>query len=226
MVDPEYAEIKAEPIKKEQLHPRRMRRFINHLSSATIKARERSEKKQQIKAKIEKVKSVSLNKRSTKKMIESELGDFEDVVHDIIHDEEKILEEQRKETKQIAELKTMVENLSKKLIEIGRDYAKEMEQKDDKILELRESLASANIKISETGDERQKKIDLIEKKLKSKTKSAKDNVGDIESHLSMLEQRHKDLKKTGKHTKKDLDRVKKMIDTHKDKLKTVKAKKK
>ena len=167
---------------------------------------------------MDRVKAVSLNKRSTKQQIEHELGSFEETVHDIIKDEEKILEEQRKETRQIGELKRMVENLSKKLIDIGREYARELESKDDKIMELREALAAANIKISESGEERQKKIADIERKLKQKQsapKSRHDHITEMEMHLASLEKKHSALKEKGKHKKSDLDRVQRIIDKHK-----------
>ncbi|MFC1741955.1 hypothetical protein ACFL3V_05445 [Nanoarchaeota archaeon] len=219
---------------KKELHPGKMRAYIRHLSVAAIRAEELASKKQDIKQRLDRIKSVSLNKRSTKTMIEHEIGSFEDAVQEIIKDEEKILEEQRRETKQITELKAMVENLSKKLIGIGREYAGELEEKDGKIMELREALASAHIKISESGEERQKKIENIEQRLKEKhgkpkkdkPKTKAEHVNEIEGHLNTLEAKHKELKKKGKHKKKDLDRVKKLIDTHKGKLKTIKAKKK
>ncbi len=215
-------------IDKDAIHPGRMKRFMTHLSSAAREAEERSVKKQEIKEKLQRIKAVSLNKRSTKEQIEHEIGSFESTVKEIIHDEEKILEEQRKETRQIGELKSMVENLSKKLIEIGREYARELEAKDDKIMELREALASANIKISESGEERQKKIEFIETRIKEKQsqavpKSREDHISDMESHLKALEARHKDLKKTGKHKQADLDRVQSIIDKHKLALAKVKG---
>lgn len=214
-------------IDKQKLHPDRMRRFMVHLSAAAIRAQERSTKKNEVKQRLEKMKSVSLNKRSTKQMIESEFGDFESTVHEIIKDEEKILEEQRKETKQISELKRMVEELSRKLIDLGREYASELETKDRKILELREALAHAHIKISESGDDRKAKIAEIEKKLKEKQSverppSRIEALGALEEHLTSLEQRHTELKKKGKNSKKDLDRVKQLIESHKQKIKTLK----
>jgi chromosome segregation ATPase len=223
----DYAEIKAEPgVSKDDMHPGRMRRFVTHLSAAAIKAEERSVKKQHIKEKIERIKSVSLNKRSTKQAIETELGSFESAVHDVLKDEEKILEEQRRETRQINELRRMVENLSRKLIDIGKEYAQELEEKDNKIMELREALASAHIRISESGEDRQKKIEDIEKRVKAKQrepvpeelKSKQEYISEIESHLRVLEQRHKDLVMSGQHTKADLDRLKRLIDTHKQSL--------
>jgi chromosome segregation ATPase len=214
-------------VDKEKLHPERMKRFMVHLSAAAIRAQERSAKKNEVRQRLDKMKSVSLNKRSTKQMIESEFGDFESTVHEIIKDEEKILEEQRRETKQISELKRMVEELSKKLISLGREYAGELEAKDRKILDLREALAHAHIKISESGEDRKAKIAEIEKKLKEKQSverppSRSEVLGALEEHLTSLEQRHTELKKRGRHSKKDLDRVKKLIDTHKQKIKTLK----
>lgn len=222
----EYLEIKAEPVSKDDLHPGRLKRFVAHLSVAALKAEERSVKKQEIKNQLDRIKSVSLNKRSTKQVIENEFGSFESAVHEMIHDDEKILEEQRRETRQISELRKMVENLSRKLIDIGREYASELEEKDSKILELREALASAHIKISESGEDRQKKIDAIEKKIKRKSNSARHDVYELESQLKTLEVKHRELKRKGKHKKNDLDRVKKLINTHKDKIKKIKAKKK
>ncbi len=207
-----------EGVKKEDLHPDRMRRFVRHLSAAAIKAEERSVKKHKVRERLEKIKSVSLNKRSTKEMIEGEIGSFESAIHEIIHDEEKILDEQRRETKQINELKSMVEILSRKLIDIGREYASELEDKDRKILELREALASAHIRISESGDERQKKIENIERKIKerpSRLEPVFESADDLANQLAELEQRHEELKKSGKHSKADLDRVKRLIDKHK-----------
>lgn len=223
----DYDEVEAAPgVSKEDLHPGRMRRFVTHLSAAAMRAEERSAKKKQIKEKLDRIKSVSLNKRSTKQAIETELGSFESAVHDVLNDEEKILEEQRRETRQINELKRMVENLSRKLIDIGREYASELEEKDNKIMELREALASAHIRISESGEDRQKKIEDIEKRIRAKQeesvpeelKSKQENIAEIESHLRVLEQRHKDLVMSGRHTKSDLDRLKRLIDTHKQSL--------
>lgn len=221
----EYLEINVDPILKDELHPGRLKRFVAHLSAAARKAEERSVKKQDIKNKLDKIKSVSLNKRSTKQVIETEFGSFESAVHGMIHDDEKILEDQRRETRQISELRTMVENLSRKLIDIGREYASELEEKDGKILELREALASAHIKISESGEDRQKKIAAIEKKIKGKSASAKYDVDKLESQLKTLESKHSVLKKKGKHKKKDLDRIKTLIDTHKTKIRKIKTKK-
>ena len=225
MAEEEYLELKAAPVDTDELHPRKMRRFISHLAASAIKAEERSAKKQKIKEKLERMKSVSLNKRSTKKMIEDEFGSFESVVKELIHDDEKILEEQRKETRQITELKRMVEDLSKKLIAIGREYAKEIDDRDRKILELREALAAANIKISESGEERKKKIREIERKLKQQRpavpeplKPKSDMIRELESHLDLLEERHKSLKEKGIHKKEDLDRIKSIIDRHKQAL--------
>ncbi|MBW2964483.1 hypothetical protein KY363_03410 [Candidatus Woesearchaeota archaeon] len=217
---------------KKDFHPERMRRFVRHLSAATISAEERAHKKNTVKNQLEKVKGLALNKRSTKEQIEHEFGSFESTVHDIIKDEEKILEEQRRETKQISELKEMVENLSRKLIGVGRDYAKELEDKDAKIMELREALAAAHIKISESGEDRQKKIEDIERRVKQKQDlppppmTRDDHIAQLEDHLGTLEQRHKELQKTGQHSKKDLDRVKKLITKHKDTIGKLKAKKK
>jgi small-conductance mechanosensitive channel len=184
----EFAEISApEERKKKDYHPGRMKRFVRHLSTATISAEERAAKKQAVKSHLERVKSLSLNKRTTKQQIEHEFGSFEDTVQEIIKDEEKILAEQRKETKQIGELKTMVENLSTKLIDIGREYARELEAKDSKIMELREALAAAHIKISESGEDRQKKIEDIERRIKQKQPAPKkprtkaDNIAELEA---------------------------------------------
>lgn len=226
----DYTELKSDVPsgKKAEFHPVRMRRFVTHLSAAAKQAEERSNKKQKVKEKIESIKAVSLNKRSTKQMIEHELGSFEDVVHEIIHDEEKILEEQRKETRQITELRSMVEDLSRKLIDIGREYAKELEEKDGKILELREALAAAHIRISESGEDRQRKIEDIERRIKQKKdapsttpfvpKTKEQHMADVESHLRSLEERHKDLKRLGVHSKEELDRVQQIIDKHKTTL--------
>ncbi len=221
----DYVELSAPEhhVDKDSLHPGRMRRFVTHLSAAAREAEERSAKKQEIKDKIERVKAVSLNKRSTKQQIEHELGSFESTVKEIIHDEEKILSEQRKETRQIIELKAMVENLSGKLIEIGREYARELEEKDEKIMELREALAAANIKMSESGEERQRKIADIERKLKQRPaspppKSKDDHIADMEAHLKSLEERHRELKRSGQHSSEDLDRVQSVIDRHKRSL--------
>ncbi|NQU78495.1 hypothetical protein HQ545_01875 [Candidatus Woesearchaeota archaeon] len=209
-----------EPEKDVAIHPGRLRRFVNHLASSAIRAEDRSVKKQEIREKIDRIRSVSLNKRSTKKVIEDELGSFEAAVREIIKDEEKILEEQKRETRQITELKAMVEKLSSKLINLGRDYAGELESKDKKVLELREALASAHIKISESGEEREKKIRNIEARVRKGGKS--NQVVELEDHIKSLESRHKDLRKSGKHSKRDLDRVKKLIDKHKDKIKKLK----
>ncbi len=227
----EFTELKGpdEPEKKKDFHPRRMKSFIRHLSVATLTAEERSEKKAAVKDHLNRVRNLALNKRSTKQEIETEIGSFESTVKDIIKDEEKILEEQRKETKQIGELKVMVENLSKKLIDIGREYAGELEAKDEKIMELREALASAHIRISESGEDRKKKIEKIEQKLKdkraspSKPLSRSDHISELESHLKSLESRHKELHKEGKHSKKDLDRVKRLIIKHKENIKKLKS---
>jgi len=217
-------------IKKEELHPEKMRAFIRHLSAAAIKAEERSMKKNRVKEHLEKIKTVALNKRSTKDMIEGEVGTFESAIHEIINDEEKILEQQRNETRQINELKTMVESLSKKLIDIGREYARELEEKDNKIMELREALASAHIKISETGGDRQKKIEDIERRIKQKAREpepaeeVKESVEEVETQIALLESKHKELKKKGKHRKQDLDRLKKIIDQHKEAISKIKKK--
>lgn len=220
-----------EPVKKE-FHPGRMRRFIRHLSAATISAEDRSQKKRAVRQQIEKVKSLALNKRSTKEQIEHEMCNFESTVHEVIKDEEKILEEQRRETRQISELREMVENLSRKLIGVGRDYAKELEDKDNKIMELREALAAAHIRISESGEDRQKKIEEIERRVKQKQDlppppiTRDDHIAQLEDHLKSLEERHKELHKAGKHSRKDLDRVKKLITKHQDAIGKLKAKKK
>ncbi|MBW2996924.1 hypothetical protein KY349_01135, partial [Candidatus Woesearchaeota archaeon] len=194
MAEEDYPELKAAPIEKDELHPRKMRRFVRHLSVSANKAEERSVKKQKVKEKLDRIKSVSLNKRSTKKTIEQEFGSLESVVRELIPDDEKILEEQRRETRQIGELRSMVEDLSKKLIAIGREYAQELEDRDRKILELREALAAAHIKISETGEERQKKIREIERRIKGrqepiveKVQSKAEMLKELELHLKTLE---------------------------------------
>jgi chromosome segregation ATPase len=216
-------------IDKDNLHPVKMRRFISHLAAAAKVAEERAIKKRQIKEKLESIKSLSLNKRSTKQMIEQELGTFESAVHEVIKDEEKILEEQRKETKQITELRKTVEDLSRKMIDLGREYAKELEQKDRKIMELREALATAHIKLSESGEDRQRKIEEIERKIRQKRefvprpKAKHEMISEVEQHLASLEEQHAALKRMGRHSKKDLDRVKAMIDSHKQTLARVKG---
>jgi chromosome segregation ATPase len=223
--EPEFLEVKVpkaemSKVAGHQMSPDRMRRFITHLSLATSRAETKMQQKGEVKDKLERIKQLSLNKRSTKNEIETELGSFEDLVKEIIKDEEKILEEQRKETQQVNQLKGMIETLSKKLIEVGQEYSAELEHKDGKILDLREALASANIKMSETGDERQKKIDRIERHVKAKADN-KPSHEDVESHLSLLEDRHDELTKSGKHPKKELDRLKRVIDTHKEALSNV-----
>ena len=203
----------------------KMRRFVRHLSAATKKAEEKSQQKHEIRTRIEKIKQLSLNKRTTKDQIETELTDFEKMVREVIKDEEKILEEQRKGTKQINELKSMVEMLSKKLIALGGDYAEELDAKDRKILELREALASAHIKLSDSGETRAEKIKKIEERVRAKaeepeTEELPEQISheELHEHLKQLEKIHTQLKKSGKHPKKKLDQLKKKIDEHKQTL--------
>lgn len=216
--DEKFVEVRAveplHPDTKKEISPLKMRRFVTHLSTAVGRVHEKNKQKNEIKSRIERIRQVSLNKRSTKQEIESELGNFEDVVREIIKDEEKILQEQRKGTRQVTELKGMVEMLSKKLIELGGDYAEELDSKDKKILELREALASANIKMSESGEGRAEKIKKIEEKVRAKA-DAPPSKEDLHAHLKELEKTHARLKKSGKHPKKKLDQLKRVIDRHK-----------
>ena len=81
--------------------------------------------------------------------IEDSFGDFEHLVSGLIKDEQKILEEQRREAQEMRSLKSMVEDLSAKLVTLGREYAMEMEKKDQKILDLQERRRAAYFKESE-----------------------------------------------------------------------------
>ena len=224
-----YVEMKVpEPPKKQGADakkgysPGKMRRFMRHLGVSSTKVEGQIRAKAEVRGRLEKIKSLALNKRSKKSDIEDEFTDFQQMVHDIIMDEQKILEEQRRETKEIQSLRSMVEDLSRKLVDLGREYAIEMEKKDKKILELRESLASARMKVSEQGQSRKDKIAEIEDKIKKKADVNKAEVRKVETDLKALEQTHAQLKRSGKHPPDQLDRLKKVIDSHKEKLKTLK----
>ncbi len=210
---------KTEPVKKK-LDPSRMRKFMSHLSRAALSYETKMQQRAAIHSKIQTLKSMSLNKRTKKADIESEFGNFQDLVNDVIKDEHKILEEQRKNTQEVSALKKMVEELSAKLVSLGKEYAMELEKKDKKINELREALANARMKLTEMRSEakakpadRKARIAEIEKKVKSST-----NIKKLENDLKTLEAAHKKLVRSGKHPKKDLDRLKRMIDSHKKKL--------
>jgi uncharacterized protein YeaO (DUF488 family) len=203
----------------KEINPFKLRRFVKHLSTASIRAEEKSLKNKEVIEKIEKIRQLSLNKGSTKDEIESELTDFESSIREIIKDETLILDEQRKGTKQVNELRKMVEMLSQRIIELGRQYAAEMGEKDSKILELREALASAHITISESGGDRKKKIEMIEQKVRERAPAfEKESDDDLAIQLKMLEQKHAELKKTGKHPPSELERIKKIINAHKKKI--------
>lgn len=126
----EYPELMVPPSEEEHVadgkketeprfSPLKMRRFVKHLSSASTKVHTQIKAKADIRERLERIKSMALNKRTKKAEIESEFSDFQSLVHDIIMDEQKILDEQRRETKEIRSLKEMVEDLSKKLVDLG-----------------------------------------------------------------------------------------------------------
>ncbi len=197
-------------------NPRRIKRFVAHLSTASTKHETKLKKKADVRGQIEKLKSLSLNKRTKKADLENAFGDFEQEIHEVIMDEQKILEEQRLETKEIQLLKSMIEELSKKLVQLGKEYAVEMDHKDKKIFELRDSLASVRM---DGGMTRKDKIAAIEKKVKAKSQATtSSHVENLKSSLKSLEVTHRQLAKSGAHPKKDLDRLKKTIESHKKKL--------
>jgi len=198
-------------------NPRRIRRFVSKLSGASTKYEDKIRKTSDVKGQIEKLKSLSLNKRTKKVELEEAFQDFEDSVREVIMDDHKILEEQRRETKEVIALKGMIEDLSKKLVQLGKEYAIEMEKKDKKIFELRDSLASSRM----SGPSRKEKIAALENKVKSDGKSSQ--VESIKSRLKSLEDTHRQLVKSGVHSKKDLDRLKKTIDAHKKKISQIRS---
>ena len=225
----EYPEIQVpvaqpteKPVEEPGIHPGKMRRFMRQLSRASTKVETQIRAKADVRGKIEKIKSMSLNKRTKKAELESELTDFETMIHNIVMDEQKILDEQRRETREMQSLKKIVEDLSTKLVQLGREYAIEMEKKDKKIFDLRDNLATARMKASEAKDDRQEKIAAIEQRIKTKTKAKRSEISSVANDLKALEDTHRKLTSSKKHPKQDLDRLKKVIDSHKNKLKALK----
>lgn len=203
-----------------ELNPLKLRRFIRHLSVASIRAEEKAAKNKEVLEKIDKIRQLSISKGATKEQIDAELTDFESTIREVIRDETLILEEQRKGTKQVTELRKMVEMLSQRIIELGRQYATEMDEKEQKILELRDALASAHITIAESGIDRKKKIDIIEQKVKDKAVPIHE---ELNLQMKMLEEKHAEMKKSGKHPRSELERLKKIMEAHKKKIAELKG---
>ena len=219
--DDEYRQIEVpvehHHIDKNKMHPDKLRRFITHLAKASDNVEVRAEAKKSVKDGLERIKSLALNKRTKKTDIESEITEFEDLFSKVIMDEKAILESQIKGTREITLLKQQINILSSKLAKLRDNHSDALNEKAEQILDLKESMAQANIKLSESGIDRQKKIEEIEKKIKGKSP-----VTELEAHLKSLEQRHNNLKKSGKYNKRDIDRLKKIIDTHKTKISKLK----
>lgn len=229
----EQGRVQQVPAKKlvPQWNPFMLRRFVTHLSVAARKYESKSAAKQELQTKLQQIKKLALNKRSKKNQVVEVFTDFEEMLLQIMKDEKVLLEEQRKETHELNTLRQQVSDLNAKLIELGNAYTKELEEKDKKILQLKESLASLHIRISEDKtsavtvptekSERQGKVDGVEARVKGRS-APQEPVAQLEEQLAALEQKHKELAKSGRHSKEDLARVKKIIDAHKKKIQELK----
>jgi hypothetical protein len=234
------------PLKK--MDPFMMKRFVTHLAVASKKYETKTKAKEDLKAKLAEIRQLALNKRSKKEHVLNVFSDFEEKLLTIIKDEKALLDEQRKEVHEINTLKTQVSELNSKLIELGKSYAKELEQKNKKILEMKEQLTTLHIQKSEeetttsiavadAQNQRQKKIDTIESRIQLKmqektpltttislqsTAAPAENKKELEKQLALLEKKHKELARSGKHSKDDLDRVRSIIESHKKKMEKIK----
>ncbi|MBI5398890.1 hypothetical protein HZB03_05490 [Candidatus Woesearchaeota archaeon] len=212
----------------EKWNPFMLRRFVTHLSVAAKKYESKSAAREELQTKLQQIRQLALNKRSKKNHVVEVFADFEQKLLSIMKDEKVLLEEQRKETHELNSLRTQVAELNAKLIELGKEYAKELEEKEMKLMQLKENLASLHIRMSEDTTSpqpasekkfyRQKRVGEIALRAEGAATEAASPIIQLEAQLAALEQKHKEFAKSGKHSKEDLARVKKIIDAHKKKI--------
>ncbi|MBI4739263.1 hypothetical protein HY772_06955 [Candidatus Woesearchaeota archaeon] len=216
----------------EKWNPFMLRRFVTHLSFAAKKQESKTAAKQELQTKLQQIKQLALNKRSKKNQVLEVFTDFEQLLLQIMKDEKVLLEEQRKETHELSSLRQQVSELNAKLVELGKEYAKGLEEKDKKILHLKENLASLHIRMSEgtaypqraleEESDRQKQVEEIVSRANGAAISVAPVVMQLEAQLAEKKKKHKEFAKSGEHSKEDLARVKKIIDAHKKKIREMK----
>jgi len=202
----------------------RLKGFITQLALASVRVDKKRQAKREVSEHIGRIKKLALNKRSTKGEIESQMDILQDNIAKIIRDESKILDEQRADTALIREMKKKIDVMNNRLIDMGKEYAANLEEKDVKIDELEAELGSSKSELEDAGYhiDRKKRLAAVETRLKAKIQANKQEIKTYEEYIKKLEGRYKKIKAKGKHKKEDLQRVKKVIDTHKAKIKDLK----
>jgi chromosome segregation ATPase len=199
----------------------KLKRFLLNLASASKAVNEKQQKKEEISQQLSALKGVSKGKKS-----EIAINLLEKNLKEILEGEKKLLRSQSTESKVILELKDQVQQLNEKLMGIGREYAGDVQEKEDRIKELEEQLSEAQARIVELEQEKDQRLERlakVEDKIKSHHEEKKNKeIKQVEEKLKELEKTHKDLEKTGKHKKTDLNRLKKIITTHKKTLSDMK----
>lgn len=175
---------------------KKVREFFEHIVKAYKKYEEKGKAKEKLDKHIEKIKILSLDKKSSKKRIEEEFKQLEQQIADVVALEKGIIT--RKDYKEVGkEVKSRILSLEKKL----EKYTRLIEGRRDKIRKLEKKIK-----------ERAKELPVIPIK-RPKLRLNEDSTIKLRNQLYDLEEKYHDLKIQGyseKELKKIKDKIKKL----------------
>ena len=229
----------------DSMNPVRVKKFVKHVILAAKKQHEREQAKQNLAKQLEKVKTAT-TKKANKTEIEKELKKLEKKLNDVLQKEGKIISEEKKDRVMDQSLKGEIRNLEVKIKQLSdkdtqviemlvnqikglehelriTEGARHKEATDNKfeinqlsraIVDMRERLKQS----IEQKQERDKRIEEIEKKIKEKVGKNYNEIVKLEKQLLAMEDRYELAKKEGKYDKSILEEIEDRIKIVKQRL--------
>ena len=173
---------------ESSIAPRRLKRFVRHLSVITKRHQDREKARVEMREQMERLKKFS----TKKKEMDEELRELDSKVSEVLEREKDLLSMEKAGSSSSGDL-------MRKTIE-NRQMINEMK---DSLSQIKDRLET----YIDVKTERQRKINHLEKKIRSKVK-VKNDLSSFKKRLASLEELYERLKREGEDVSRVEDRIK------------------
>jgi len=173
----------------EELEKGRARDFLKHLAIASYKVERRREARDELEKQIQNIKRISSERTKDKNVLEKEIEILKEQIEHLLQVESKLINKYAEDQGTSNDMKVQVRKL---------------EDKIDRYMQSKE--------------QRQKRVEEIERKIKGKVSETSSEIPKIENHISMIERQVALLQKQGKASNDDADKMKARIEGYRKKI--------
>jgi len=210
----------------EGLSQKSFKKFLRHLALANERKQSKDVQVKLIESQVGKLKKLTASKKSSKKKVHEEIDKFHNQILDIIHKEDALLAQQKREAELLAELKTKIESMEKQMLTSDYKHSAETSLSIKEITKINEKLD----RVSRDLKQKMQRIEELEvqeekevKEVSAAEKRQTAKLIELEKQLKLVEQRYRALSKKKGTNKTQLKKLKTIIDSHKKQLKVIKV---